>query len=128
MQNSKSGWFISATVCLMMASVALAPVATADNGTSSSATSKPFIAEDQSYVILDVADSIETEDDQFYPTGDLPPDALIVFRDADGNLPGGLTEAGLAKLMEMEAQGLIVPDGSGAVELSPELVALVNGE
>lgn len=128
MQRSKSGWFISATVCLMMASVAIAPVATADNGTSTAATSKPFIADDQSYVILDVTDSIETQDGQFYPTGDLPPDALIVFRDADGNLPGGLTEEGLARLMEMKAQGLIGPDQGGALELSPELVALVNGE
>lgn len=126
MKRSNTGWLVTTTACLMMISVALAPVATAD-GSVTSADSKPFIADDLSYVILDVTDSIETQDGQFYPTGDLPPEALIAFRDADGNLPGGLTEEGLARLLEMKAQSLIGPDQGGALELSPELVALANG-
>lgn len=128
MQRSKTKRFVAATVCLMMASVTSAPIAMADSGAVNSGGTKPFVAADQSYVILDSAHSVASEQGTFYPTDGLPPDALLVFRGPDGTLPGGLTEAGLARLMEMGAQGLIEPDGTGAVELTPELVALVNGD
>jgi hypothetical protein len=35
----------------------------------------------------------------FYPTGDIDPSTIVVIADADGRLPGGLTEAQVAELI-----------------------------
>ncbi|MCL2735090.1 MAG: hypothetical protein FWD75_00470 [Propionibacteriaceae bacterium] len=53
------------------------------------------------YVIVNEATGQQVGGATFYPTGPLAPDTLVVVAEADGSLPGGITES---QLKDMVAQ------------------------
>ena len=59
------------------------------------------------YVIIDTrtAESQVSERGTFYPTGEIEPDTLVIIREDDGSLPGGLDIAGVERMIEAEAAG-----------------------
>lgn len=57
------------------------------------------------YVILDPTSAETAGSGVFYPTGDIPDGTLVVVRNDDGSLPGGLTVAQLELLIEAQARG-----------------------
>lgn len=56
-------------------------------------------------VIVGPADAIQVGSATFYPTGPIDEDTLVVVADDDGNLPGGITEAQLARIVAARAAG-----------------------
>lgn len=57
------------------------------------------------YVILDPTSAETTDSGTFYPSGHIPDGTLVVIRNDDGSLPGGLTVAQLELLIEAQARG-----------------------
>lgn len=81
------------------------------------------------YVVINPADKIVTADGDFYPVGAIDSDTTLVILEEDGSLPGGLTQEGMERLLSSEPADFSVAsrDSSGGIELTPELVAELNG-
>ena len=97
---SRTGAAILAAAAMMVTSGSIA------QGTEKQADGIGLVKGD-GYVIVDtkVARSVEAREGTFYPTGNIDKDTLVVIRDADGSLPGGISIAELEELLEAEAKG-----------------------
>ncbi|SDB84847.1 hypothetical protein SAMN05216410_0424 [Sanguibacter gelidistatuariae] len=94
-----SGALIAAAAML----VASSAIAQAD----SSGVDGADLVKGPGYVIVGPhgSDAAATTHGDFYPTGDIDPDTLIVVRNDDGSLPGGISIAQLEQLLEAQAKG-----------------------
>jgi|GEM_PF-3098371 len=88
-------------------------------------------AEQPTFVTVDPNDGVMTSQGVFYPTGALDDSTTVVILDDKGNLPAGLTQAGLERLLASRSTGALSAragvNSSAAIELTPALVAEFNG-
>jgi len=70
------------------------PMAASAEGPSGSDSSR------LGYVVVNEADASRVGDAVFYPTGRIADDTVVVIADAEGNLPGNITEAQLQQLVQ----------------------------
>lgn len=61
-------------------------------------TASAAAADDAGYVVVDPSDAEVTSEGTFYPTGPIDENTVVVIPNADGSLPGGLTQAKLNAL------------------------------
>lgn len=74
------------------------------------AASSASVVAGPGYVVLDPgASGVVAPDGTFLPTGDLPEGTLVVVREPDGSLPGGISLAELEELLAAQARGDLAP-------------------
>ena len=59
------------------------------------------------YIVVGPSDAQVAGDATFYPTGPISDDTLVVIKDSDGNLPGGLTTSDLQTLVQQKRAGTL---------------------
>ncbi len=99
--------------------VALGVYATSPGLSAAADPASAISARGDGYVIVDPDSGIPVGDSTFYPTGDLPDGTYVVIREADGRLPGGLSEKQLASLVRQERAGGAVQLSDGSVVVPP---------
>lgn len=90
--------------------VALSAVATAPATASAGASPKsvaavPSVIHGNGYVIVRSSDGVKSKDGTFIATGAVDANTMIVIANADGSLPGGVTEEQIAQIAAQRAAG-----------------------
>lgn len=62
-------------------------------------------ADDAGYIIVNGSDADPGAGGMFYPTGPIAPETLVVIANADGSLPGGMTEQELQERIAQHRAG-----------------------
>ncbi|MFT4210628.1 MAG: hypothetical protein QM626_02045 [Microbacterium sp.] len=103
---------------LSLAGTEMAYADSPDQTSASSATTVPdaAAADAAGYIIVGPSDAVETDHGTFYPTGNISPDTLVVIAEADGSLPGGITESELQTYVAERRAGV---EESSTTEIAP---------
>ncbi|MBD7982773.1 hypothetical protein [Oerskovia merdavium] len=102
----------SLAAALSVALIAVAPTAatalpTGSSDTTPASASGDVLNTNPDYLVLYPEDGLEEGGATFYPTGELDEDTVVVIADADGSLPGDISEAQLQSMLSSRSPAAV---------------------